>query len=218
VIFIIKTKAMDEFNLQGYLKNNRLLKESIGGYVDMKPMKERTGPAMDDTVDYEDESLPTFEDVKQFLDAQKFTPTEVRDAGYLEDKLYDYYEDFRPELVGINTSKHDRKLVKMYQKYYMNKLSTTSPKRGKVKEELGTAMGEEDFGYAKHDGDFSDDDSEFGGGYIQSFGPKFEEALNLMDEAFREWRSGPMTRKEDIRPAIIELITHVKEHFLNYRP
>ncbi len=135
---------MDEFNLQGYLKNNRLLKESIGGYVDMKPMKERTGPAMDDTVDYEDESLPTFEDVKQFLDAQKFTPTEVRDAGYLEDKLYDYYEDFRPELVGINTSKHDRKLVKMYQKYYMNKLSTTYLKRGKVKEELGTAMGEDE--------------------------------------------------------------------------
>jgi hypothetical protein len=115
---------MDKFNLQGYLKNNQLLNESIGGYVDMKPMKE----------------------------------------------------------------------------------------------ELGTAMGEEDLGYAKHGGDFSDDDSEFGGGYIQSFGPKFEEALNLMDEAFIEWRSGPMTRKEDIRPAIIELITRVKEHFLNYRP
>lgn len=60
---------MDKFNLQGYLKNNQLLNESIGGYVDMKPMKE----------------------------------------------------------------------------------------------ELGTAMGEEDFGYAKHGGDFDGDDSEFEG-------------------------------------------------------
>ena len=115
---------MDKFNLQGYLKNNQLLNENIGGYVDMKP----------------------------------------------------------------------------------------------VKEEIGTAMGEEDLGYANRARGLSDDDSDLGGGYIQSFGPKFEEALNLMDEAFIEWRSGPMTRKEDIRPAIIELITHIKEHFLNYRP
>ena len=63
---------MDKFNLQGYLKNNQLLNENIGGYVDMKPVN--------------------------------------------------------------------------------------------ANEEIGTAMGEEDLGYAKHGGDFSGDDSEYGGG------------------------------------------------------
>jgi hypothetical protein len=46
VIFIIKAKTMDKFNLQGYLKNNQLLNENIGGYVDMKPVKEEIGTAM----------------------------------------------------------------------------------------------------------------------------------------------------------------------------
>ncbi len=31
---------MDRFNLQGYLKNNQLLNENIGGYVDIKPVNE----------------------------------------------------------------------------------------------------------------------------------------------------------------------------------
>ena len=39
---------MDKFNLQGYLKNNQLLNENIGGYVDMKPMKEDLGTAMEE--------------------------------------------------------------------------------------------------------------------------------------------------------------------------
>lgn len=46
---------MDKFNLRGYLKNNRLLNESIGGYVDLKPMKEELGTAMEDI----DENLGT---------------------------------------------------------------------------------------------------------------------------------------------------------------
>ena len=39
---------MDKFNLQGYLKNNQLLNENIGGYVDIKPMKEELGTAMEE--------------------------------------------------------------------------------------------------------------------------------------------------------------------------
>ena len=30
----------DNFNLKGFLRNNRLLNEGIGGYVDLKPLKE----------------------------------------------------------------------------------------------------------------------------------------------------------------------------------
>lgn len=37
---------MKDFNLQKYLKKNVLLKEGIGGYVDMKPATEEIGTAM----------------------------------------------------------------------------------------------------------------------------------------------------------------------------
>ena len=41
----------DNFNLTGFLKKNQLLNENIGGYVDLKPVKEEIGTAMgeDDT-------------------------------------------------------------------------------------------------------------------------------------------------------------------------
>jgi hypothetical protein len=160
VIFIIKTKTMDKFNLQGYLKNNQLLNESIGGYVDMKPLKENPKASIEDDEmdDYED-PLPTIEDVKWFLDAQKFKPKEVMDTEYIATKIYDYYENFAPEFddEDLDMDEHNMKLAREYQEYYMNK------RKGKVKEELGTAMGEEDFGYAKHGGDFGGDDSEFEG-------------------------------------------------------
>lgn len=44
----------DNFNLKGYLKKNTLLNENIGGYVDIKPVKEEIGTAMeeDDTEDF----------------------------------------------------------------------------------------------------------------------------------------------------------------------
>ena len=151
---------MDKFNLQGYLKNNQLLNESIGGYVDMKPLKENPKASIEDDEmdDYED-PLPTIEDVKWFLDAQKFKPKEVMDTEYIATKIYDYYENFAPEFddEDLDMDEHNMKLAREYQEYYMNK------RKGKVKEELGTAMGEEDFGYAKHGGDFGGDDSEFEG-------------------------------------------------------
>jgi len=36
----------DNFNLTGFLKKNQLLNENIGGYVDIKPVKEEMGTAM----------------------------------------------------------------------------------------------------------------------------------------------------------------------------
>jgi hypothetical protein len=57
----------------------------------------------------------------------------------------------------------------------------------------------------------------YSGGYIEVLGPKFQDGLNMMDEAFREWLDGPNTSPEDIRPAILDLIEYVKDHFLEYR-
>ena len=38
----------DNFNLKGYLKKNTLLNENIGGYVDIKPVKEEMGTATEE--------------------------------------------------------------------------------------------------------------------------------------------------------------------------
>jgi hypothetical protein len=38
----------DNFNLTGFLKGNKLLNENIGGYVDIKPVNEEMGTAMED--------------------------------------------------------------------------------------------------------------------------------------------------------------------------
>ena len=49
MIFIDKQIQMaDNFNLTGFLKKNQLLNENIGGYVDIKPMKEEMGTAMEE--------------------------------------------------------------------------------------------------------------------------------------------------------------------------
>jgi hypothetical protein len=131
----------DNFNLQQFVRNNRLLKENIGGYVDMKPLKESPKASIEDDEmdDYED-PLPTIEDVKWFLDAQKFKPKEVMDTEYIATKIYDYYENFAPEFddEDLDMDEHNMKLAREYQEYYMNK------RKGKVKEEIGTAMGEDE--------------------------------------------------------------------------
>jgi hypothetical protein len=131
----------DNFNLQQFVRNNRLLKENIGGYVDMKPLKENPKASIEDDEmdDYED-PLPSIEDVKWFLDAQKFKPKEVMDTEYIATKIYDYYENFAPEFddEDLDMDEHNMKLAREYQEYYMNK------RKDKVKEEIGTAFGEGD--------------------------------------------------------------------------
>jgi hypothetical protein len=88
VIFIIKAKAMDKFNLQGYLKNNQLLNENIGGYVDMKPVKEEIGTAMGEDEDYEGPSIDG-------LISQKYLAVFVEAVEIMIDDLV--REGFEPE-------------------------------------------------------------------------------------------------------------------------
>ena len=107
----------------------------------MKPLKENPKASIEDDEmdDYED-PLPTIEDVKWFLDAQKFKPKEVMDTEYIATKIYEYYENFAPEFddEDLDMDEHNMKLAREYQEYYMNK------RKNKVKEEIGTATAMED--------------------------------------------------------------------------
>lgn len=42
----------DNFNLSQFVRNNRLLNENIGGYVDIQPMREEMGTAMERDEDF----------------------------------------------------------------------------------------------------------------------------------------------------------------------
>jgi hypothetical protein len=77
VIFIIKAKAMDKFNLQGYLKNNQL-----------KPVKEEIGTAMGEDEDYEGPSIDG-------LISQKYLAVFVEAVEIMIDDLV--REGFEPE-------------------------------------------------------------------------------------------------------------------------
>jgi hypothetical protein len=105
VIFIIKAKTMDKFNLQGYLKNNQLLNESIGGYVDMKPMKEEIGTAFGEedsdfnqTADDRMAGLINQEDIIMFKAA-------------VQDIVYDLYEE------GFDIEDIQAYLIKLLKTY-----------------------------------------------------------------------------------------------------
>jgi hypothetical protein len=105
VIFIIKAKTMDKFNLQGYLKNNQLLNENIGGYVDMKPVKEEIGTAMGEedsdfnqTADDRMAGLINQEDIIMFKAA-------------VQDIMYDLYEE------GFDIEDIQAYLIKLLKTY-----------------------------------------------------------------------------------------------------
>lgn len=74
---------MKDFNLQKYLKKNVLLKEGIGGYVDMKPATEEIGTAMEEAEENEYSFMDNYELV-----------------GILQ-KIHDVYDN--PELINIDT-------------------------------------------------------------------------------------------------------------------
>lgn len=89
---------MKDFNLHGYLRNNRLLNESIGGYKDIKALRE------DDEFDQWCQENP--EDCKRYKQSQadadkaftdefgSYSSDETNDAGSITDSDGWQYEDF----------------------------------------------------------------------------------------------------------------------------
>lgn len=89
----------DNFNLTGFLKKNQLLNENIGGYVDLKPVKEEMGTAMGEedsmTADrgWEYDDAEAEENEYSFMDNDEL-------VGILQ-KIHDVYSN--PEFTNIDT-------------------------------------------------------------------------------------------------------------------
>jgi predicted RNase H-like HicB family nuclease len=47
------------------------------------------------------------------------------------------------------------------------------------------------------------------GGYVEVMGPDFEQAINLLQSAWEEWKNGPMTEPGDIPQAKQDVIDYI---------
>tara|TARA_R110002153_G_scaffold64821_3_gene173704 strand:+ start:62994 stop:63248 length:255 start_codon:yes stop_codon:yes gene_type:complete len=45
--------------------------------------------------------------------------------------------------------------------------------------------------------------------YIESMGPDFDNGLDLLADAWKDWKNGPMTEPSDIKPAQKELLNYI---------
>lgn len=45
--------------------------------------------------------------------------------------------------------------------------------------------------------------------YVESMGPDFDNGLDLLADAWKDWKNGPMTEPSDIKPAQKELFNYV---------
>jgi len=52
--------------------------------------------------------------------------------------------------------------------------------------------------------------SEMNGGYIETMGDEFEEAMDLLAAAWSKWKNGPATEEYDIAPARADVLSYVK--------
>ena len=47
------------------------------------------------------------------------------------------------------------------------------------------------------------------GGYVEVMGPEFEQAINLLQSAWEEWKKGPATEPGDIPQAKQDIIDYI---------
>ena len=47
------------------------------------------------------------------------------------------------------------------------------------------------------------------GGYIEVMGPDFDQAIGLLQSAWKEWKNGPMTEPEDIPQAKQDIVNYI---------
>lgn len=98
MIFIDKQIQMaDNFNLKGYLKKNTLLNENIGGYVDLKPVKEEMGTAMGEN-DTEEGEISRIEGLVNQAELVKFAEAAMAIAQDLGKEGFDQ-EDVKQFLI-----------------------------------------------------------------------------------------------------------------------
>jgi len=45
--------------------------------------------------------------------------------------------------------------------------------------------------------------------YVESMGPDFDNGLDLLADAWKDWKRGPMTEPSDIKPAQKEVLNYV---------
>jgi hypothetical protein len=48
-----------------------------------------------------------------------------------------------------------------------------------------------------------------GGGYVEVMGPDFDQAIHLLQTAWKEWKNGPMTEPEDIPQAKQDILEYI---------
>ena len=47
------------------------------------------------------------------------------------------------------------------------------------------------------------------GGYVEVMGPRFDEAIEMIQSAWEEWKNGPMTEPEDIPQAKQDILDYI---------
>ena len=47
------------------------------------------------------------------------------------------------------------------------------------------------------------------GGYVEVMGPRFDEAIEMIQSAWVEWKNGPMTEPEDIPQAKQDILDYI---------
>lgn len=55
--------------------------------------------------------------------------------------------------------------------------------------------------------------SEMNGGYVEAMGPDFDEAVDLLSQAWNQWKNGPATEDEDIELAKADILEYIKALF-----
>jgi hypothetical protein len=50
---------------------------------------------------------------------------------------------------------------------------------------------------------------EMSGGYIEAMPPDFDKGVTLIVKAWKKWKNGPATEREDITPAKEDVIEHI---------
>lgn len=46
-------------------------------------------------------------------------------------------------------------------------------------------------------------------GYVEVMGPDFDQAIELLQSAWKEWKNGPVTEPEDIVPAKQDILGYI---------
>ena len=52
--------------------------------------------------------------------------------------------------------------------------------------------------------------AEAAGGYVESMGPDFDKGIKLVVKGWKQWVSGPMTEKGDIKPAREDVVEYLE--------